>query len=86
MARLKRRAPGMRQGVSSRNRQIQGGRKPGRRPGYFERLRLQMANDRKELSLRSTGKLIAGMRRGESRAGSILRRKKRKRSRLLRKT
>lgn len=72
--------------MGSRNRHIQGGRKPGRKPGYFERLRLQMADNRRELSLRSNGKLIAGMRRGESRSGSILRRKKRKRSRLLRKT
>ena len=45
-----------------------------------------MMNNRRNLSLRSQASIIAGSRRSESRAGSILRRKRRKRSRLLRKT
>jgi hypothetical protein len=44
-----------------------------------------MQNDRINLPLRSTGKIIAGYRRGEQRSESLLRRRKRKRSRLLRK-
>lgn len=76
----------MRQGQNPRTRAISGGKKPGRRPGYFERLRLVMLNNRRNLSLSSQAKVIAGGRRSENRAGSLLRRKKRKRSRLLRKT
>lgn len=76
----------MRQGQPSRQRTIKGGRKPGRRPGYFERLRLVMEDNRKNISLKSLARINAGARRSESRAGTLLRRKKRKRSRLLRKT
>lgn len=76
----------MRQGQPSRQRAIKGGRKPGRRPGYFERLRLVLEDNRRQVPLKSLTRIQAGGRRSESRAGSLLRRKKRKRSRLLRKT
>ena len=72
--------------MSYRQKKIKGGKKPGRRPGYFERLRLVMADNRKNLSLKSFARVIAGARRSASRAGSLLRTKRRKRSRLLRNT
>lgn len=74
----------MRQGVNYRKRKVKGGRKPGRKPGYFERLSLVMQDNRRHLSLKSLAKVTAGGRRSSSRSGSLLRPKKRKRSKLLR--
>ena len=85
MPALRQSAPGLRHSQTSRRRAIKGGRKPGRRPGYFEKVRLKMEDDRRNLPLKSLAKVIAGSRRNQNRAGSILRSKRRKRSALLRK-
>jgi hypothetical protein len=75
----------MRQGVSSRKRLIQP-KKGKRRLSFIERLRLAMQNNRRNLSLKGNAAIIAGGRRSDARANSILRKKRRKRSRLLRGT
>jgi hypothetical protein len=63
---------------------IKGGRKPGRKAGYFQKIALVMADNRKNLSLKSMARINAGSRKSASRAHTLLRAKKRKRSLLLR--
>jgi hypothetical protein len=79
-------APGQRSGSPTRYRKIKGGGKPGRRPGYFQRISLVMNDNRKSLSLKSMARINAGSRKSAGRAHSLLRAKKRKRSLLLRNT
>jgi len=74
----------MRQGFNYRQKKIKGGRRPGRRLSYIGRFRLAMVDTRRQLSLKANASILMASRRSAARKGTLLRQRKRKRSKLLR--